>query len=84
MTMTALRLPRNPEDLKHISLGGFGALPVQSGHVICDFHIFWTLKRSLQEKRFHSDDGVKEAVQDFLRNQPQSFYDKGIELLPQR
>ena len=50
----------------------------------CDFHIFGPLKRALQGKRFHSDDGVKEAVQDFLRNQPQSFYSKGIELRPQQ
>ena len=39
--------------------------------------------RALQGKHFHSDAGVKEAVQDFLGNQPQYFYSKGIELLPQ-
>ena len=49
----------------------------------CDFHIFRPLKRALQLKPFHLDDGVKEAVEYFLRNQPQTFYGKGIKLLLQ-
>ena len=44
----------------------------------CDFHIFGSLKRALNEKHFHSDDGMKVAMQDFLRNQPQSFYGKAV------
>ena len=50
----------------------------------CDFHIFRSLKRALQLKPLHSDDRVKEAVQYFLWNQPQTFYGKDIELLPKR
>ncbi|GBL79465.1 Mariner Mos1 transposase [Araneus ventricosus] len=50
----------------------------------CDFHIFGPLKRALQGTRFHSDDEVKEAVQDFIKNQPRSFYSNGIDLLPKR
>ncbi|GFV42079.1 hypothetical protein TNCV_2602791 [Trichonephila clavipes] len=38
----------------------------------------WTRTGAL---RFHSDDEVKEAVQDFLKNQPQSFYSKNIDVL---
>ncbi|GBN45050.1 Histone-lysine N-methyltransferase SETMAR [Araneus ventricosus] len=50
----------------------------------CDFHIFGLLKRALQGERFHSDDEVKEAVEDFLNNQPRSSYSNGIALLPKR
>ncbi|GBO14025.1 hypothetical protein AVEN_240043-1 [Araneus ventricosus] len=46
----------------------------------CDFHIFGALKKALQGTRFHSEDAVKEAVQDFLKNQPRSFYSNGIAL----
>ncbi|XP_035227713.1 histone-lysine N-methyltransferase SETMAR-like [Stegodyphus dumicola] len=74
----------NPEDLKHIPLGSFVAPPYSLDMSPCDFHVFGPFKRALQGKRFHSDDGVKEAMQDVLRNHPQSFYSKGIELLLQR
>ncbi|GBN22449.1 Histone-lysine N-methyltransferase SETMAR [Araneus ventricosus] len=49
-----------------------------------DFHIFGPLKRALQGTRFHSDDEVKKAVQNFLKNQPRSFYSNDIDLLPKR
>ncbi|GBM01336.1 Histone-lysine N-methyltransferase SETMAR [Araneus ventricosus] len=47
----------------------------------CDFHIFGPLKRALQATLFYSDDEVKEAVQDFLKNQPRSSYSDGMDLL---
>ncbi|GFX20254.1 hypothetical protein TNCV_1438131 [Trichonephila clavipes] len=48
---------------------------VQSGFV---FLKTFPLKTAL---RFHLDDVVKEAMQDFLENQPRSFYSEDIDLL---
>ncbi|GFV58885.1 hypothetical protein TNCV_1825931 [Trichonephila clavipes] len=42
------------------------------------FYTFFPLKRAL---RFHSDEEMKEAMQDFLENQKRSFYSKGLEIL---
>ncbi|GBM52303.1 hypothetical protein AVEN_81193-1, partial [Araneus ventricosus] len=40
--------------------------------------------RALQGTRFHSDDEMKEVVQDFPKNQPRSFNSNDIDLLPKR
>ncbi|GFU50111.1 histone-lysine N-methyltransferase SETMAR [Nephila pilipes] len=48
-----------------------------------DCRILSLLKKSLQEKRFHTYDEMKQAVHNF-RKQPQSFYTKGVGLLPKR
>jgi len=39
-----------------------------------DFHLFGPLKNALRGRRFADDDEVKEAVHDWLRNQPQNFF----------
>lgn len=44
----------------------------------CDFHAFGPLKTHLKGRRFNSDDEVKEAVTEFLRQQPKEFYKQGI------
>jgi hypothetical protein len=38
------------------------------------FHLFGPLKNALRCRRFADDDGVKQAVHDWLRNQPQNFF----------
>jgi histone-lysine N-methyltransferase SETMAR len=39
-----------------------------------DFHLFGPFKNALRCCRFADDDGVKEAVHDWLRKQPQNFF----------
>ena len=51
-------------------LAGFGAPLYSPDMSHCDFNIFGPLKRALQGKHFHLDGAVKEAVQNFLGNQP--------------
>jgi len=46
-----------------------------------DFHLFGPLKNALRCRRFAADDGVKEAVHDWLRSQPQTFFSNGIKKL---
>ena len=49
-----------------------------------DFHLFGPLKNTLRGRRFAADDEVKEAVHDWLRNQPQTFFSNGIKKLTGR
>ena len=49
-----------------------------------DFHLFRSLQNSLQEKKFKNLDDIKSHIQDFFDSKTQSFYQKGIEMLPQR
>ena len=44
----------------------------------CDFHLFGPLKKHLKGKRFHSDDELKDTVEDWLLSQPQDFWEQGI------
>jgi len=46
-----------------------------------DFHLFEPLKNALSGRRFAADDEVKEAVHDWLRTQPQTFFSNGIKKL---
>jgi hypothetical protein len=45
-----------------------------------DFHLFGPLKNALR-CQFAVDDEVKEAVHDWLRDQPQNFFSNGIKKL---
>jgi len=45
-----------------------------------DFHLFGPPKNALRGRRFAADDEVKEAVHDWLRSQPQTFFSNGIKL----
>jgi len=49
-----------------------------------DFHLFRPLKNALRDGRFAANDEVKEAVHDWLRNQPQSIFFNGIKKLTDR
>lgn len=49
-----------------------------------DFHLFGPLKNALRGRRFAADDEVKEAVHDWLRSQPQTFFSNGIKKLTDR
>jgi hypothetical protein len=42
-----------------------------------DFHLFWPLKDALRGRHFRSDEKVKEAVHDWLAQQPKDFF-RGI------
>jgi len=46
-----------------------------------DYHIFGPLKDALRGCRFTSDEGVKEAVHEWLAAQPKTFFSKGIQKL---
>ena len=49
-----------------------------------DFHLFGPLKNALRGRRFAADDEVKEAVHDWLRSNPQTFFSNGIKKLTDR
>lgn len=49
-----------------------------------DYHLFGPLKRGLAGQHFDSDDEVKAAVRQWLRDQPASFFRLGIENLVAR
>lgn len=49
-----------------------------------DYHLFPKLKEHLAGRRFCSDEEVKDEVQRFLKDMAASWYDMGIQKLPQR
>ena len=49
-----------------------------------EFHLFGPLKNALRGRRFAADDEVKDAVHDWLRSQPQTFFSNGIKKLTDR
>lgn len=49
-----------------------------------DFHLFGPMKEALRGQRFSTDGEVMTAVRSWLRSQPSSFYEAGIEALIQR
>ena len=46
-----------------------------------EFHLFGPLKNALRGRRYTADDEVKEAVHDWLRSQPQTFFSKALRSL---
>jgi histone-lysine N-methyltransferase SETMAR len=46
-----------------------------------DFHLFGPLKEALEGRRFRCDEDVKNAVHQWLRAQPKTFYYDGIKQL---
>ncbi|GFW42168.1 hypothetical protein TNCV_1206241 [Trichonephila clavipes] len=71
----------SPDNFKKDSLKRVGTPNVQPGSVSLKPSTIFPLKRA---SRFHSDDEAKEAFQEFLDNQPQSFYREDIDLLPKQ
>ena len=56
---------------------GFKVLehPVYSSDLApSDYHLFGPLKGALKGRRFTSDEGVKEAVHEWLAAQPKTFF----------
>ena len=49
-----------------------------------DYHLFGPLKDALRGRRFTSDEGVKEAVYEWLAAQPKKFFSEGIQKLLER
>jgi len=49
-----------------------------------DYHLFGLLKDALRGRRFTSDEGVKEAVHEWLAAQPKAFFSEGIQKLLER
>jgi len=50
-----------------------------------DFYLFGRLKSDLQGMRFADNDAVFRTVQEWIRRQPQAFFEKGIiRMLPER
>jgi hypothetical protein len=48
-----------------------------------DFYLFGRLKLDLQGMRF-ADDAVIQTVREWIRHQPQAFFETGIRMLPER
>ena len=73
--------------LQHHSATELGSsrAPCQSPDLApSDFHPFGPLKNALRGGRFAADYEVKEAVHDWLRSQPQTFFSNGIKKLTDR
>jgi len=49
-----------------------------------DYHLFGPLKDALTGRRFTSDEGVKEAVHEWLAAQAKTFFSEGIQKLLER
>ncbi|PNF38656.1 hypothetical protein B7P43_G01208 [Cryptotermes secundus] len=49
-----------------------------------DFYLFGRLKSDLQGMRFVDDDAIIQNVREWIRHQPQDFFEKGIRMLPKR
>ena len=49
-----------------------------------DFHLFGPIKEHLWGQKFAGDNGVKEAVQSWLKDTPRSFFLEGIRKLVDR
>ncbi len=49
-----------------------------------DFYLFGRLKSDLQGMRFADNDAVIQTVREWIRRQPQAFFEKGIRMLPER
>ena len=50
----------------------------------CDYHLFAPMKDALGGLRFDNDQDVEEFVRNWLVTQLQSFYEQGINKLPNR
>jgi hypothetical protein len=46
-----------------------------------DYHLFGSLKKALQGRRFGSDEEVKQAMHTWLCDQPKTFFCDGIKKL---
>jgi len=51
---------------------------------LSDYHLFSPLKCALRGRRFTSDEGVKEAVHEWLAAQAKTFFSEGIQKLLER
>jgi hypothetical protein len=49
-----------------------------------DFYLFRRLKSDLKGMRFADNDAVIQTVLEWIRRQPQAFFEKGIRMLPER
>jgi hypothetical protein len=49
-----------------------------------DYHMFGPLKEVMGGKKFHSNEEVHNAVNEWLRIRPQEFFSRGIRALPLR
>jgi hypothetical protein len=75
---TARRTAKQIQDLK---LEVLPHLPYSPDLAPSDFHLFWPLKDALRGRHFRS---VKEAVHDWLAQQPKDFFSRGIYALVER
>jgi hypothetical protein len=49
-----------------------------------DFYLFGRLKSDLQGMRFADNDAINQTVWEWIRRQPQAFFEKGIRMLLER
>lgn len=50
----------------------------------CDYHIFRSLQHHCDGKRFNTRDDIKRELQRWIRSQPEEFWKRGIDSLPNR
>jgi histone-lysine N-methyltransferase SETMAR len=80
-THTARRTIKQIQDLK---LEVLPQPPYSPDLALSDFHLFWSLKDTLHGHHFRSDEELKEAVHDWLAQQPKDFFTRGIYALVER
>ena len=52
-------------------------LPKSPDLSLCDFHLSGPLKKFLKGQRFHSDEDIKDTINDWFKQEPKSFFTDG-------
>lgn len=66
-----------PNIVTTIPLGGSQTPPYSPDLLPCDYHIFSPLKKSLRDSRFANDNEAQTANENWIYNQPHSFFAQG-------
>ena len=66
--------------LEKLKLEVLPHLPYSSDIALSDYHLFW----SMAEQHFHSYEDAKKWVSSWLASKDMSFFQHGIQMLPER
>nr|CDJ91989.1 transposase [Haemonchus contortus] len=71
-------------ELEKYELGGDPPGPYSPDLAPSDYWLFSHLQRFLNGKKFQTKDEVEKALDEFFKSQPPSFWEEGIDKLPER
>ena len=58
--------------------------PYSTYIVLSDYHLFRSMAHGLAEQHFHSYEDAKKSVDSWLASKDMSFFQRGIQMLPER